>query len=63
MSGTALKAPDVCTHPACNELHRKIHATPLLYADLQVQWIFDTLAKAIHQGVLIINEETEEGPF
>lgn len=63
MSGTSLRAPDICTHPACDELHKKIHAEPLRYTELQVQWILDTLAKAIHQGVLIVNQESEDAPF
>ena len=63
MSGTALRAPDILGHPACNDLHRKIHAKPRNYSELQVKWIFETLARAIAVGVLRVHELEEEAPF
>ena len=63
MSGTALKAPDILCHPACHELHMKIHAEPDNYKQQQTLWIFTTLAMAISVGVLVINDETIDGPF
>lgn len=64
MSGTALKAPDILCHPACHVLHTAIHAEPDNYKDRQVQWIFATLAIAIAVGVLVVNDEVDDGaPF
>lgn len=63
MSGTALKAPDILCHPACHELHMKIHAEPDNYKQQQTLWIFTTLTIAISVGVLVINDETIDGPF
>ena len=64
MSGTGLKAPDILCHPACHELHVKIHLEPDNYKERQVQWIFATLAIAISVGVLVITDEGDDGvPF
>lgn len=64
MSGTALKAPDILCHPACHALHMKIHAEPDNYKHQQTQWIFTTLAMAIAVGVLVVDDEFDDGaPF
>lgn len=63
MSGSSLKAPDILGHPACADLHRKIHAEPINHAYLQIKWIFETLARAIAIGVLQVHKLEEEGPF
>ena len=60
MSGTRLKAPDILGHPACRELHDYIHAAPGLYSLLQIQWIFETLARAVAVGVLQVHDEERE---
>lgn len=63
MSGVGLKAPDILGHPACRDLHTKIHAKPDDYKERQIIWIFETLATAIAVGVLQVHDLEKKGPF
>ena len=58
MSGTNLKAPDILGHPACRWLHDEIHGSPRYYKYSQIRWIFETLARAVADGVLQVHDES-----
>ena len=64
MSGTALRAPDILGHPACHELHTKIHNDVAAYKERQVRWIMETIAHAVAIGRIVITEDDDSGvPF